>query len=317
MLMPTRIRVTLSAFAAGGLLAWLVWPSSAASGPNGFDLEGASIPVEEIQRGGPPRDGIPALDDPVMVGPGDTAWPDEVLVLGISHGGEARAYPIPVLDWHELVNDQVGKVPVLVSWCPLCGTGMVFDRRDDKGRARSFGVSGLLYRSDVLMYDRETESLWSQISSEAVSGPSKGQRLPLMRSRIESLAEWRKRHPKTQVLSRRTGFRRDYRRSPYQGYATSESLIFPMETDDRYHPKMPTLGLRTRAGLARAYPAAEVVKAGGTIEETFGGTAVEIQYDNARQAFSIDAGDSVEVIEGYWFAWAAFHPETSVFQAKP
>ncbi len=284
---------------------------------NGFDLKGALVPVEEIRGGGPPRDGIPSLEDPVMVSPGDTPWAEDVLVLGFAAGGSARAYPIPILDWHEIVNDTVGGQPILISWCPLCGTGMVFDRRGADGQARSFGVSGLLYKADLLMYDRETQSLWSQISSSAVSGPSRGKRLDLLRSRIEPLADWRKRHPDTEVLSRRTGFRRDYRRSPYAGYSTSEALLFPMETDRRYHPKMPTLGIRHRDGKARAYPAEEIVKAGGRVEEDFAGSTVVVSYDRAKQVFNAETVDDLEVIEGYWFAWAAFHPETSVFASPP
>jgi len=309
------------AWAEIGFTLWLGFvlsngvPAVAEPLKNGFDLEGASVPVEEIRSGGPPRDGIPSLEDPAMVSHGDTPWADDVLVLGVAVGDSARAYPIPILDWHEIVNDTVGGQPILISWCPLCGTGMVFDRRDAKGKARSFGVSGLLYKADLLMYDRETQSLWSQISSRAVTGPSRGEGLTLLRSRVESLADWRKRHPDTEVLSRRTGFRRDYRRSPYEGYSTSEALLFPMETDRRYHAKMPTLGIRDRSGKARAYPAAEIVKAGGRVEEDFAGTAVVVSYDRAKQVFSVEAAETVDVIEGYWFAWAAFHPETSVFES--
>jgi len=231
-------------------------------------------------------------------------------VIGVVWNGQARAYPVPVLDWHELVNDTLGGQALLVSWCPLCGTGMVFDR----GK-RHFGVSGLLYRSDLLMYDRESESLWSQISSEAVSGPSRGQTLPLLRSRIESLGAWGRRHPETTVLTRRTGHARDYRRSPYQGYATSPDLLFPMATDERYHAKMPTLGLRVAGGAARAYPASELVAAGGAVKETFAGRAVRIRYDAEAQVFDVQAPEPIQVVEGFWFAWTAFHPETSVFRA--
>ncbi|MCP5113198.1 MAG: DUF3179 domain-containing protein, partial [bacterium] len=118
-------------------------------------------------------------------------WTDKERVIGLVVNGEARAYPIAVLNWHELVNDSLGGVPLLVSYCPLCGTGMVF-RREVAGEEKHVGVSGLLYRSDLLLYDRETESLWSQIMAEAVAGPAVGSKLALMRSEHRSWAAWRR-----------------------------------------------------------------------------------------------------------------------------
>lgn len=279
---------------------------------NGFVLEPGSIPAAEILAGGPPRDGIPALDSPHTVAADDAPWRDDELILGVVAGGEARAYPVAILNWHELVNDTLGGEPILVSFCPLCGTGMVFDRRIG-GKTRRFGVSGLLYRSDLLMYDRESESLWSQISSEAVTGPMLGQRLRLLRSRMEEWGRWRREHPQTTVLSRDTGHRRDYDRTPYAGYAQSTDLMFSAPTDRRHHPKMPTVGLRIPGEGARAYPASELARAGGSVEERFLGRAVRVAYDAERQIFSVDAPADVEVVEGFWFAWAAFHPETSVY----
>ncbi len=303
---------------AGRLLAAAWGALAAAAAPaepirNGFDLADAAVPAEEILAGGPARDDIPALDHPEAIGSAGADWDDDVLVLGFAENGEARAYPVPILDWHELVNDTVGGRPVLVSWCPLCGTGMVFDRRVGEAD-RHFGVSGLLYRSDVLMYDRETESLWSQISSRAISGPSRGRELRLLRSRMERWGAWRLRHPHTTVLSRRTGHQRAYGRSPYAGYATSKRLRFPTPTDDRYHPKMPTVGLRLPGGVARGYPAEELVRAGGFAEEELAGHRVRVRYDDTAQTFDVEAPEGVEVIEGFWFAWAAFHPDASVFR---
>jgi hypothetical protein len=281
---------------------------------NGFTLEPASIPLEEILAGGPPRDGIPALDHPPSLRASEASWGDDEPVLGVVVGGEARAYPVAILNWHELVNDTLGGEPILVSFCPLCGTGMVFDRRVG-GEVRIFGVSGLLYRSDLLMYDHGSESLWSQISAEAVTGPLLGQRLRLLRARMDQWGQWRRDHPESTVLSRDTGHRRDYDRSPYAGYADSRRLIFPVSIDRRYHPKMPTLGLRVPGQGARAYPASELVRAGAPVEERFLGHRVRIAYDADRQAFDVAAPSEVEVVEGFWFAWAAFHPETSVYLA--
>jgi len=306
---------------AAGLHVVLLIALAAAAEPirNGFDLAGADVPAAKIRAGGPPRDGIPALDHPKS-GPagdsGDLGWADDVMVLGFEWNGEARAYPVPILDHHELVNDMVGGRPVLISWCPLCGTGMVFDRRI-AGAERHFGVSGLLYQSDVLMYDRETESLWSQISSRAISGASRGSELELLRSRMESWGAWSLRHPDTTILSRLTGHKRNYGRSPYAGYAASPRLMFPAPSDDRYHPKMPTLGLRIPGVVARGYPAAELVRAGGFAEELLAGEKVRVRYDDVAQVFDVDVSEKVEVVEGYWFAWAAFHPDASVFRVAP
>ena len=134
---------------------------------NGFDVGNASIPVDEILPGGPPRDGIPAIDNPVfMDAQKATFLSEDDRVIGIARHGITRAYPIAILNWHEIVNDRIGQESIVVTYCPLCGTGMVFAA----GSALSFGVSGLLYNSDVLMYDRQTDSLWSQLKMEAVSG---------------------------------------------------------------------------------------------------------------------------------------------------
>jgi hypothetical protein len=163
------------------------------------------------------------------------------------------------------------------------------------------------------MYDRESESLWSQISAQAVTGPLRGRRLRLLRSSMQRWGDWRASRPDTTVLSRETGHRRDYDRSPYGDYATSSRLVFPAPLDRRYHPKEHTLGLRVVGGAARAYPAFELLRAGGVAEERFEGSPVRIGYDPERRSFRVDAPGSIEVVEGYWFAWAAFHPETTVF----
>lgn len=287
---------------------------AAAERANGFELASRSIDVREIRSGGPPRDGIPALDGPEAEAAASASWPDDVYVIGVSQGGEARAYPLPILEHHELANDTVGGRPLVVSYCPLCGTGLVFDRRV-AGRERSFGVSGLLYRSGLLLYDRETESLWSQITARAVTGPSEGQRLTLLPSRVQTWGQWRRAHPQTTVLSRDTGHARPYGSSPYGDYPLSERLLVPVDYDRRYHPKSPTVGLRIAGGAARGYPARELVRAGGAVREDFEGRAVSVAYDPELQVFRVEVPGDVEVVEGYWFAWSAFHPEAGVFEA--
>jgi hypothetical protein len=281
---------------------------------NGFELEPSLVPIDEILKGGPARDGIPALDRPDQDAANEASWRDDELIVGVVRGKAARAYPIAILVWHELVNDELGGDPILVSFCPLCGTALVFDRRL-QGRARKFGVSGLLYQSDLLMYDCETESLWSQIGANALTGALMGQRLELMRSKITTWKTWREAHPETTVLSKQTGYQRDYGRTPYEGYETSKLLYFPVEADTRRHPKMPTLGLRIPNVPSRAYPGEEVARAGGRVEDVFSGRRVLVTYDSKTRHFDFEIPEGIEVVEGFWFAWMAFHPESSVFES--
>jgi hypothetical protein len=147
---------------------------------NGFEIRRPLVPRDEIVQGGPPRDGIPALDEPDSVEAGDARFlkPDD-RILGISLRGAARAYPIRILNYHEVVNDRIGTEPVVITYCPLCGSGMAFSS-EVGGRLLTFGVSGLLYNSDVLLFDRQTESLWSQLRKQAVTGPLKGQELEML-----------------------------------------------------------------------------------------------------------------------------------------
>ncbi|MBW2716321.1 MAG: DUF3179 domain-containing protein [Deltaproteobacteria bacterium] len=279
---------------------------------NGFKLTPSLISTREILRGGPDRDGIPALSRPHYTAAARADWRDDELVIGVVRGDEARAYPIAILVWHELVNDELGGDPILVSYCPLCGTALVFDRRIDGG-ARNFGVSGLLYQSDMLMFDRETESLWSQIGANAVTGKLMGRRLDLLRSKTMTWKRWREAHPETTVLSKETGHLRDYTRTPYEGYETSNLIYFPVKSDTRKHPKEPTLGLRIAGGPSRAYPGEEIARAGGRVEDVFSGRPVTVIYDSKTKRFDFEVPDGIEVIEGFWFAWMAFHPESSVF----
>jgi hypothetical protein len=165
------------------------------------------------------------------------------------------------------------------------------------------------------MFDREGESLWAQVAARAITGPLRGKRLRLLRSQVEPWGAWLAHHPDTTVLSTNTGYKHPYGDSPYGDYALSERLLFPVKYDERYHPKMPTLGLRLADGTARAFPAVELVKAGGTVSDAIGPHAVRVGYDPEEQVFAVEAPDEVEVIEGFWFAWFAFHPGTSVFTA--
>ena len=225
------------------------------AGPS-FDLSNATIPTDQIRAGGPPKDGIPALTDPTMV-PADRAGylrPDD-RVIGYAADGEARAYPLRVLNYHEIVNDRVAGTPIAVTYCPLCDSAAIFDRRTPVG-LREFGVSGLLYNSNVLMYDRggQPESLWSQVLGAGVSGPAAGKRLTALPVELTTWRDWSERYPQTSVLSAETGHPRDYRSNPYDGYLTSPGVMFPVtSTSDRLPAKQLVLGVWV-GDTSKAYP---------------------------------------------------------------
>jgi len=284
---------------------------------NGFDLKGALIPSEQIHFGGPAKDGIPAIDKPDFTSAGLAAFlRDDDAVLGIVRGGVARAYPIRILNWHEVVNDRFDHEAVVVTFCPLCGTGVAFDGRID-GRALRFGVSGLLYNSDVLLYDRQTQSLWSQLLGQAISGPMKGRRLTMLPLTHTTWADWRRNHPATRVLSTNTGQTRPYARDPYAVYESNEEILFPVAFRAAgYHPKERVLGVRI-GERTKAYPFVELGKSDGVVSDRIGDTALTIRFDrNASRATAHTAdGEQLPAVVGYWFAWYAFNPKTEVFRA--
>lgn len=287
---------------------------------NGFVLDDAGIPVNEIVSGGPPRDGIPALNDPVMIPAQEADFLEpEDRVLGVEIGGEARAYPIAVLNWHEVVNDSIGRQSFVVSYCPLCGSGVVFASNAGEGRL-VFGVSGLLYNSDVLLFDRNTESLWSQLMGMAVTGKLKGTRLPQLPVLHTTWEHWRSEHPRSLVMSRDTGFDRDYRRSPYLGYEKSRRLYFRVsnKAPKTLHPKALVLGVDLNAGV-KAYPYENLQRQGlARFEDMIGERKVLVVWNEAAgSAYVTDPdGTILPATTAYWFAWYAFHPDTQLFEAS-
>ncbi len=286
---------------------------------NGFDLSGASIPVREILSGGPPRDGIQALSNPEFVAAGAATYLDEQdRVLAVVIGGRARAYPIRILDWHEIVNDHIGDRHFAVTYCPLCGTGVVFAATID-GTTLSFGVSGLLYNSDVLLYDRNTESLWSQLMGKAIAGRLRDTQLQQLPAFHTTWGDWRRRHPETEVMSIDTGFDRDYQRSPYAGYAKTRRLYFRVsnKAPAAYHPKEQVLGVLVD-GISRAYPFSELSANGSaTVTDQVNGTELTIHWNEQARSAHVtdDQGNDLPATVGFWFAWYTFHPDTQVFVA--
>lgn len=293
--------------------------SSAMGAPflNGFDMERHSIPLSEIKFGGPPRDGIPAIDHPRFITATQADLADDERILGLELGGVARAYPIRILNWHEIVNDQIGAQAIVVTYCPLCGTGMAFEATLPDGAAASFGVSGLLYNSDVLLYDRATHSLWSQLLRTAISGLWMGSRLTPLPLTHMRWREWHRRYPQTVVLSENTGYVRDYAQNPYLGYERSPELMFDVAHQDaRFTNKEWVLGVEIN-GHFKAYPLrtlAHHVNPDGMLSDNISGNIIKVHYLPAQQsAEAFDAqGRLLPATLAYWFAWVAFHPDTEV-----
>ncbi|MCH9052451.1 MAG: DUF3179 domain-containing protein [Proteobacteria bacterium] len=231
---------SIAALGAGAVLIGALWVGfnpaalvgTATANPSWWKLEWSrtdfsrsSVDFSEITSGGPPKDGIPPVDDPKFKPVSEVKdLGDDEPVIGLVINGDKRGYPLRILMWHEIVNDTVGGVPVTVTFCPLCNTAIVFDRRLD-GRVLDFGTTGKLRNSDLVMYDRQTESWWQQFLGEAIVGELTGKRLKIIPSRIESVAKFRARAPDGKFLvPTRPGTRR-YGDNPYRGY---DSMSWPM-----------------------------------------------------------------------------------------
>jgi len=286
---------------------------------NGFDLSGGLLPMDEIFQGGPPRDGIPAIDNPQFVTAAQMQELGELepsdLVLGVSVNGIHKAYPIRILNWHEIVNDNFAEQPVVITFCPLCGSGMAFEAQLD-GIDLDFGVSGLLYNSDVLLFDRQTQSLWSQIEKQSVTGNYQSRQLVDLAVQNTTWQRWREQYPDTQVLSFDTGYRRSYRRDPYAGYENSANTFFPVKFRAMgLHPKEKVLGLEHQ-GLAKAWPLVELAKAKLPLLDNIGDMQVMVHYDESSHTGHITdlQGQLLPAVSLFWFAWAAFHDDTLLYR---
>lgn len=202
------------------------------------DFSRSAIDWSDIVSGGPPKDGIPAIDDPKFVDAAEARGLSPVEpVISVEIAGDARAYPLRILIWHEIVNDTVGGRPVAVTWCPLCNSSVVFDRRVDS-RTLSFGTTGKLRNSDLIMYDRETESWWQQFVGEAIVGELLGTVLKIVPARVESVERFRERFPHGRILVPPRGSLRPYGRNPYAGYDSSAS---PFLYRGEYKGELPPL----------------------------------------------------------------------------
>lgn len=265
--------------------------SSQLSGRTGSwntNWERRTISTEELRSGGPPRDGIPSIDDPQFVTIADAEdflVANEPVVL-VDINNDARAYPLSIITWHEIVNDEVGGQPVVVTFCPLCNSAVVFDRNFN-GVTLEFGVSGLLRNSDLIMYDRTTETLWQQFTGDGLIGDWAGGQLTFLSSQIISFENFKDAYPEGLVLSEETGFNRAYGLNPYAGYDTYDNMLssngnfvlFGQETDGRLGAadRVVTVSLEEQ-GIDIAYPVA-LLAAVGVINDQQGDQALAIFHE--------------------------------------
>lgn len=330
------------------------------------------VPLSEVISGGPPPDGIPPIDNPKFIAVEEVGeWlTDREPVIAVELNGVAKAYPLQIMTWHEIVNDEFGDEPVTVTFCPLCNTALVFDR-EVNGTVYDFGTSGRLYNSALVMYDRQTKSWWSQVMGQAIVGELTGTQLKFLPSAIVSWADFKASHPNGLVLSRETGHRRPYGANPYARYDSpgNRPFLFRGEIDPRLQAMERVVGVEFD-GEAKAYSFSALAEE-RVVADTVGGRDIVVFYypgtasaldqrsiadsrdvgaaavfdpelDGERLTFSIDeAGNVVDdqtgstwnilgeatggpmegkkltpIVHGnhFWFAWAAFNPETAVFE---
>ncbi len=279
-----------------------------------FDLSKLTIPSNEIRSGGPPKDGIPALMNPQVVAANDARFLKAGdRVIGVTIAGKSRAYPITILNYHEIINDKLGDAAIAVTYCPLCDSAVVFDRKTPLG-VLEFGVSGFLYNSNVLMFDRSrSESLWSQMMAKGVSGSGADQSLSVLPFELTSWNSWQRRNPDTDVVSVETGHKRNYKGSPYSGYFKQPNLMFPVQPLSNSLPlKEPVLGVWVDQ-VAIAFPKSLFGNKDMQIERTIQGKKVIVAFDAVDDTIRIVTADKgLQWANSFWFAWYAFRPHTEI-----
>jgi hypothetical protein len=320
--------IVLVTFATAALAAPTTWQRE---WPR-TDFSRTLVDFGEILSGGPPKDGIPSIDTPRFASVDEVATALEPTepVMTVVVAGEARAYPLRILMWHEIVNDTVGEVPIAVTFCPLCNSAMVFERVV-AGEPTTLGTTGKLRHSDLVMYDRATESWWQQFEGRAIIGEHAGAELKRLPVRLESFADFRSRHPGGLVLLPPTGLRRDYGGNPYVGYDTAPR---PFLFDGSYDgPGSPLMRVVAIDGADRAW-SLELLRRQGVIEHA--DWIIRWQpgqnsaLDSARIADGRDVGTvTVDRVDGdrqsadqpiydvpFAFAIRAFNPETPIVHVE-
>ncbi len=280
------------------------------------DTSVASIELAKVLNGGPGKDGIPAITNPKFVS-GEQAkkfLTDDILGILLSRGKTAKFYSYSILVWHEVVNDTIDDEAVVVTFCPLCASAIVFDANVD-GKKETFGVSGKLYESNLLMYDRDTESLWSQIKGEAVVGKKTGKKLTHVPFQVMSFGDVRGRFPRAEILSTDTGFSRDYTFYPYGDYNENENIYFPISIKDTRLPLKEPMFIVDVLGSSIAFKLLDLKE--GVIARVRVGTE-EITAESKSGDIVVKRADGT-VIPGYyalWFSWAIHHQKDGVVWTK-
>jgi hypothetical protein len=295
------------------------------------DFSKSSIGWHEIVSGGPPKDGIPSIDNPKFTAAAeDNKLAAKEAVIGLEVNGDARAYPLRILIWHEIVNDTVGGVPVTVTYCPLCNSAVVFDRRVPP-HVLDFGTTGKLRNSDLVMYDRQTESWWQQFTGEAIVGALTGAELKLVPARLESFAEFKARHPDGKLLVPNDPRTRDYGRNPYVGYDLSAApFLYRGDLPKDIEPMARVVVVRPSHGKTKAVTLELLRKKGrlvlGDVELTWkSGQASALEHrevargrDVGTVTASIKHADAryrdVPYDVTFAFVVRAFHPDLSILK---
>ena len=272
----------------------------------------ATVEFEHLYQGCPERDCIPSIDKPEYVSADEAAGflSANELVIAMNHNDDKRAWPIRILDFHEIVNDTIGGDPVAVTWCPLCGSGLAF-RREVGGEVVEFGVSGLLHDSDLVMYDRKTNSLWQQITGEAVMGPAMGQTLEEVPATITEWATWKSSHPETLVMAPPEDSGMNYGDSRrYAAYEESDRLAFPTARRDlSVHPKTVVHGFSIDGQHLAV--TGKALDDNERIETSIGERELTISRNPDGSVTAVDeSGNEHAAVRSFWFAWFNFHPDT-------
>ena len=277
------------------------------------------IPLDQLVGGGPPKDGIPSIDNPKFISISEASFlndDDPGIALGIN--GVERFYPYKILVWHEIVNDTINGQRILVTYCPLCFSGIVFDPLVG-GERVEFGVSGKLWNSNLVMYDRKTDSLWAQVLGQAIVGEMAGTKLKVLSSDLIRFGDWKKANPNGQVLSTDTGVARAYGIDPYGDYYTTPGVFFPVnKKDNRLTEKELVMGIEVNGKFKAYWP--EAVKRARQVEDNFEGKRIVLKYESNIDAVRIFEKrpngqlERINPITSYWFSWVASHPNTELYK---
>lgn len=270
--------------------------------------------IDLVFQGCPQRDCIPSIDQPKFWATAAVDYLDaDDIVLSVTHAGLTRAYPTRILDRHEIVNDYFADIPVAVSYCPLCGSGLAFVRKLD-GEDVELGVSGLLHNNDLIMYDRKTLSLWQQITGQAIAGPKRGSRLEPVPVTMSLWEDWKRNYPDAEVLALPND-PEQYSKVAYGDYASSDRLLFPVTAQDaRLHVKKLIYGVEI--GERSIAIEADWLMQKGAWEHEIDGQSARLEVDDAGAVVGSVNDRPIPVHRMYWFAWYSFHPDTSLIDER-